>query len=56
MRAMNPAGSDEVSGALGPVSDVTRANVIGAGDEAEAGAARPNVPTAEPMQTAATRK
>ena len=38
MRAKKPAGSEDVSGALGPVSDVTSASVMGAGDAEADGA------------------
>ncbi len=48
MRAKKPAGSLDVSGALGPVSDVTSASVMGAGDAEAEGAFRLTAPRADP--------
>ena len=49
MRAKKPAGSVEVSGALGPVSDVTNASVIGAGDAEADGARQTECPEGRPQ-------
>src|SRR5665213_1029498 len=56
MRARNPAGSEEVSEAPGPVSDVTSANVIGAGVAEAGGEVAVSTPTAEPSRAATMMK
>ena len=54
IRAKKPAGSEEVSGALGPVSDVTNARVIGAGEAEADGVLRLSVASAIPTAPATT--